>query len=113
MAIDMSQFFQVFFEEAGEHLANMESLLLGLDLLARGGHGAGDRGRERRSRAAADAYSSTRSIERQVSARSMPNCTSSSSVLRRESLANRSTASCGNRATSSCRGTSADHSRRY
>ena len=32
MAIDMSQFFQVFFEEAGEHLANMESLLLGLDL---------------------------------------------------------------------------------
>lgn len=32
MAIDMSQFFQVFFEEAGEHLANMESLLLGIDL---------------------------------------------------------------------------------
>ncbi|OHC66957.1 MAG: chemotaxis protein CheA [Rhodocyclales bacterium GWA2_65_20] len=32
MAIDMSQFFQVFFEEAGEHLANMESLLLGLDI---------------------------------------------------------------------------------
>jgi len=31
MAIDMSQFFQVFFEEAGEHLANMESLLLALD----------------------------------------------------------------------------------
>jgi two-component system chemotaxis sensor kinase CheA len=32
MAIDMSQFFQVFFEEAGEHLANMESLLLALDV---------------------------------------------------------------------------------
>ena len=32
MAIDMSQFYQVFFEEAGEHLENMESLLLGLDL---------------------------------------------------------------------------------
>jgi len=32
MAIDMSQFYQVFFEEAGEHLANMESLLLELDL---------------------------------------------------------------------------------
>lgn len=32
MAIDMSQFYQVFFEETGEHLANMESLLLGLDL---------------------------------------------------------------------------------
>ena len=32
MAIDMSQFYQVFFEEAGEHLAAMESLLLALDL---------------------------------------------------------------------------------
>ncbi|CAG0945940.1 two-component system, chemotaxis family, sensor kinase CheA [Gammaproteobacteria bacterium] len=32
MAIDMSQFYQVFFEEAGEHLATMESLLLALDL---------------------------------------------------------------------------------
>ncbi|MDK9725959.1 MAG: chemotaxis protein CheW [Sterolibacteriaceae bacterium MAG5] len=32
MAIDMSQFYQVFFEEAGEHLANMETLLLGLDV---------------------------------------------------------------------------------
>lgn len=31
MTIDMSQFYQVFFEEAGEHLANMESLLLALD----------------------------------------------------------------------------------
>src|SRR5215470_11926981 len=30
-AIDMSQFFQVFFEEAGEHLATMETLLLRLD----------------------------------------------------------------------------------
>jgi two-component system chemotaxis sensor kinase CheA len=28
----MSQFYQVFFEEAGEHLANMESLLLALDI---------------------------------------------------------------------------------
>ena len=34
MAIDMSQFYQVFFEESAEHLANMESLLLGLDLTA-------------------------------------------------------------------------------
>jgi two-component system chemotaxis sensor kinase CheA len=34
MAIDMSQFYQVFFEESAEHLANMESLLLGLDLAA-------------------------------------------------------------------------------
>lgn len=34
MSIDMSQFYQVFFEESGEHLANMESLLLGLDLAA-------------------------------------------------------------------------------
>jgi two-component system chemotaxis sensor kinase CheA len=32
MAIDMSQFYQVFFEETGEHLANMESLLLALDV---------------------------------------------------------------------------------
>lgn len=30
----MSQFYQVFFEESAEHLANMESLLLGLDLSA-------------------------------------------------------------------------------
>jgi len=34
MSIDMSQFFQVFFEEAREHLDSMESLLLGLDLNA-------------------------------------------------------------------------------
>ncbi len=32
MAIDLSQFYQVFFEEAAEHLAAMESLLLGLDV---------------------------------------------------------------------------------
>jgi len=32
MAIDMSQFYQVFFEETAEHLGSMESLLLGLDL---------------------------------------------------------------------------------
>ncbi len=32
MSIDMSQFFQVFFEEASEHLANMENLLLNLDV---------------------------------------------------------------------------------
>ncbi len=32
MSIDMSQFYQVFFEETAEHLAAMESLLLGLDL---------------------------------------------------------------------------------
>ena len=32
MSIDMSQFYQVFFEETGEHLANMESLLLGLNV---------------------------------------------------------------------------------
>jgi two-component system chemotaxis sensor kinase CheA len=32
MSIDMSQFYQVFFEEAQEHLANMESLLLELDI---------------------------------------------------------------------------------
>ncbi len=32
MSIDLSQFYQVFFEEAAEHLAAMESLLLGLDV---------------------------------------------------------------------------------
>lgn len=32
MAIDMSQFHQVFFDEADEHLASMESLLLAMDL---------------------------------------------------------------------------------
>jgi two-component system chemotaxis sensor kinase CheA len=32
MAIDMSQFFQVFYEETEEHLASMESLLLALDI---------------------------------------------------------------------------------
>jgi two-component system, chemotaxis family, sensor kinase CheA len=32
MAIDMSQFYQVFFEESAEHLAAMESLLLNLDI---------------------------------------------------------------------------------
>jgi two-component system chemotaxis sensor kinase CheA len=32
VAIDLSQFYQVFFEETGEHLAGMESLLLGLDV---------------------------------------------------------------------------------
>ena len=32
MSIDMSQFYQVFFEESAEHLDSMESLLLGLDL---------------------------------------------------------------------------------
>ena len=32
MSIDMSQFYQVFFEETSEHLGSMESLLLGLDL---------------------------------------------------------------------------------
>ena len=32
MAIDMSQFFQIFFEESEEHLAAMESLLLALDI---------------------------------------------------------------------------------
>lgn len=32
MAIDMSQFFQVFFEESEEHLAAMETLLLELDI---------------------------------------------------------------------------------
>lgn len=32
MTFDMSQFYQVFFEETAEHLASMESLLLGLDI---------------------------------------------------------------------------------
>jgi len=32
MSIDMSQFYQVFFEETAEHLASMESLLVALDL---------------------------------------------------------------------------------
>ena len=32
MSIDMSQFYQVFFEETSEHLSNMESLLLDLDV---------------------------------------------------------------------------------
>jgi two-component system chemotaxis sensor kinase CheA len=32
MTIDMSQFYQVFYDECAEHLANMESLLLDLDL---------------------------------------------------------------------------------
>ncbi|MFA6015235.1 MAG: chemotaxis protein CheW [Gallionellaceae bacterium] len=32
MSFDLSQFYQVFFEEAAEHLANMEKLLLGLDV---------------------------------------------------------------------------------
>ncbi len=32
MTIDMSQFYQVFFEETEEHLASMESLLLDLDV---------------------------------------------------------------------------------
>ncbi len=32
MTIDMSQFYQVFFEETGEHLASMENLLLNLDV---------------------------------------------------------------------------------
>lgn len=32
MTVDLSQFYQVFFEETGEHLANMETLLLGLDV---------------------------------------------------------------------------------
>lgn len=34
MAIDMSQFYQVFFEEAAEHLASMEALLLSIDPVA-------------------------------------------------------------------------------
>ncbi|MGB8516812.1 MAG: chemotaxis protein CheW [Gallionella sp.] len=32
MSIDITQFYQVFFEEAAEHLSTMESLLLGLDI---------------------------------------------------------------------------------
>ena len=32
--IDLSQFYQVFFEEAGENLDNMEQLLLNVDLAA-------------------------------------------------------------------------------
>ncbi len=32
MSIDMTQFYQVFFEETGEHLSSMENLLLGLDM---------------------------------------------------------------------------------
>ena len=32
MAIDMTQFYQVFFEESEEHLAAMETLLLDLDI---------------------------------------------------------------------------------
>jgi len=32
VSIDITQFYQVFFEEAAEHLATMESLLLGLDV---------------------------------------------------------------------------------
>jgi two-component system chemotaxis sensor kinase CheA len=32
MSFDLTQFYQVFFEEAAEHLTNMESLLLGLDV---------------------------------------------------------------------------------
>ena len=32
MSIDMSQFYQVFFEETQEHLDSMESLLLELDI---------------------------------------------------------------------------------
>lgn len=34
MSIDLSQFYQVFFEEAAEHLATMEALLLELDVAA-------------------------------------------------------------------------------
>src|SRR5689334_4341949 len=33
MSIDMTQFYQVFFEEAQEHLASMENLLLQLDIV--------------------------------------------------------------------------------
>ncbi|MDY0013700.1 MAG: chemotaxis protein CheW [Rhodocyclaceae bacterium] len=39
MAIDMTQFYQVFFDEAAEHLANMEAQLLALDLTAPDGEG--------------------------------------------------------------------------
>ena len=34
MSMDMSQFYQVFFEEGAEHLANMEALLLAIDVEA-------------------------------------------------------------------------------
>jgi two-component system, chemotaxis family, sensor kinase CheA len=34
MAIDMTQFYQVFFEESDEHLASMESLLVAMDIAA-------------------------------------------------------------------------------
>jgi len=34
MSVDLSQFFDVFFDEAEEHLANLESQVLGLDLTA-------------------------------------------------------------------------------
>lgn len=34
MSVDLSQFFDVFFDEAEEHLANLESQVLGLDLAA-------------------------------------------------------------------------------
>jgi len=34
MSVDMSQFYQVFFDETAEHLANMETLLLALDVEA-------------------------------------------------------------------------------
>ncbi len=34
MTIDLTQFYQIFFEEAAEHLASLETLLLGLDLSA-------------------------------------------------------------------------------
>jgi two-component system, chemotaxis family, sensor kinase CheA len=33
-ALDMSQFFQVFFDEAAEHLDSMEQLLIGMDVAA-------------------------------------------------------------------------------
>ena len=32
MSIDMSQFHQVFFDESGEHLAELERLFLNLDI---------------------------------------------------------------------------------
>ena len=32
MSIDMSQFYQVFFEEAGENLDSLEKMLLGMDI---------------------------------------------------------------------------------
>jgi len=34
MTIDMSQFYQVFFEESAEHLADMERMLLDIDVNA-------------------------------------------------------------------------------